>query len=411
MGGHHDMRTAVLALAITLAPIPPAATSVEEEGGETSAREFERELRRLACEFHVDCLGLKPMEECLGQPPADRLGCRFDPAAAQECLALWDGARCPDEVLEAPQYWHARWEEVFGTEDNPCAAVFFGCPDWWYADPELTLAPSSSREPLPEGVGMAITRTGIYVGEDLVVDLVETDSGRVVPEQSKKGALIVGLYDELQEVRDDLRDVLERRPDDPVYRVTVAADRSTPTRLMVEILYTVGQAGFTRYLFPVAGETGEATGGFPVGVVELRLPRIEPPGVREAPPESFEAAVYISGSGYEVAAMDLGSPMLDLLTGEPSVPTWTVPKSFRRSLPCPDGRCASSAAYDHSGLRDHLAAIQGGSPACEQAVLVPDPGIPWEVVVAAMDAIREVPGGGDSEPRILFPTPILGQPG
>ena len=62
MGGHHDMRTAVLALAITLAPIPPAATSVEEEGGETSAREFERELRRLACEFHVDCLGLKPMD-------------------------------------------------------------------------------------------------------------------------------------------------------------------------------------------------------------------------------------------------------------------------------------------------------------------------------------------------------------
>lgn len=77
-----------------------------------------------------------------------------------------------------------------------------------------------------------------------------------------------------------------------------------------------------------------------------------------------------------------------------------------QAVPCL-GACTPKT-YDVAGLTQALKAAQAQHPAERRVVIAPAPRVPYEVVVAAMDAARAYSVNGKLVP--LFPEPILTSP-
>jgi hypothetical protein len=114
-------------------------------------------------------------------------------------------------------------------------------------------------------------------------------------------------------------------------------------------------------------------------------------------------------------ASQLGTPVQDGPTGlqlsvhiEPAGYTvgWSEGEERKsQSLPCIDGSCLTPEAYDRAGLRSLAMQLKGQVPAETQGLLVPAPGVPFEAVIGAMDALR---AGPPPEDVPLFPDLVLG---
>lgn len=73
-----------------------------------------------------------------------------------------------------------------------------------------------------------------------------------------------------------------------------------------------------------------------------------------------------------------------------------------RSFPCGDG-CADPARWDTAGLRGLAQELKRTHMAEQQVVLTPGEGVPFELVIRAMDALRADPAG-----QPLFPDIVVG---
>jgi len=109
-------------------------------------------------------------------------------------------------------------------------------------------------QPHQEGINVTISRSQILVGENKILSLPgrESQAQTGVGAQFKRGGPqdlnIVPLGNALQAARKT--DVAIRRAkglDPSSSEAIIIADRSTPYRLLIEVLYTLGQSEFGKY--------------------------------------------------------------------------------------------------------------------------------------------------------------------
>lgn len=114
-------------------------------------------------------------------------------------------------------------------------------------DQNLSLAPSMTRMQMKQAVPITITKRVILVEGDAVASI---NNGKIDPaakRDGENGYYITPLVDMLQRVSNKERKVaeLQGRPFDS--ELMIIADRNTPYRLLTEILYSCGQAGYANY--------------------------------------------------------------------------------------------------------------------------------------------------------------------
>lgn len=149
-------------------------------------------------------------------------------------------------------------------------------------------------------------------------------------------------------------------------------------------------------------------------VIDSTLPAIGKPVETEEDPEEkpLNLQVMVTGEGFTVAG---NHPELkDMGAGEEG-------EDKGSSIPCLVAGCAYESdggegpeeAYNVAELRSLLGRIKDDKPEEQNVILVPDPGLPYEVLVLTMDATREDPesSGTDADVgcngRCLFPFVVI----
>ena len=136
-----------------------------------------------------------------------------------------------------------------------------------------------------------------------------------------------------------------------------------------------------------------------IAVIDSTLPAIgKPTEQQEEEEEKLNLSVAITDAGYTIlgAAGVLGNP-----EGEGA------------TVPCVRDGCASADAYDTARLTEMLGQIKDEFPKEENVILVPESNVPYEVLIATMDASREDPdtkvtvNGQSDVPRPLFPYVVI----
>lgn len=119
---------------------------------------------------------------------------------------------------------------------------------------DLTLPKSVIQtQPAQEGVRVTVSKSQILVGDDKVLDLPNNQSlaQSGVEARHKRGAnslYIVPLGNALQSARKIDRALREAKGLDPSSsEAIIIADNTTPYRLFVEVLFTLGQNEFGKY--------------------------------------------------------------------------------------------------------------------------------------------------------------------
>ncbi len=118
--------------------------------------------------------------------------------------------------------------------------------------------PSSfmAGDPADEGVVVLVSKTQILVGEEStpVVTLPSREQlaqSGIDPKHKRSGAndlFIVPLANSLQHARDIDKAVRAAKGLDPATsEAIIVADKTTPYRLLIEVLYTLGQSEFGKY--------------------------------------------------------------------------------------------------------------------------------------------------------------------
>ena len=108
-------------------------------------------------------------------------------------------------------------------------------------------------QPAQEGVRVTVSKTQVMVGDDKVLDLPNSQSlaQNGVEARYKRGAnslYIVPLGNALQSARKLDRALREAKGQDPSSsEAIIIADNTTPYRLFVEVLFTLGQNEFGKY--------------------------------------------------------------------------------------------------------------------------------------------------------------------
>jgi biopolymer transport protein ExbD len=107
-------------------------------------------------------------------------------------------------------------------------------------------------------------------------------------------------------------------------------------------------------------------------------------GTAEATGEQLGLAVRVAPDGFRVQWIEGG-------------------EGRERPLLCDPAPCADLAAWDGDGLRSMLLALKDAHPEERAVVLLPEPGVPFEAVVRAMDVARD-----DGAGQPLFPDLVVG---
>jgi biopolymer transport protein ExbD len=119
---------------------------------------------------------------------------------------------------------------------------------------DLTLPKSVIQsQPAQEGVRVTVSKSQVLVGDEKVLDLPNSQSlaQSGVEARYKRGAnslYIVPLGNALQEARKIDRALREAKGLDPTTsEAIIIADNTTPYRLFIEVLFTLGQNEFGKY--------------------------------------------------------------------------------------------------------------------------------------------------------------------
>jgi biopolymer transport protein ExbD len=122
--------------------------------------------------------------------------------------------------------------------------------------PELEIPRSVSLEEVEPALSITISASEIMVEGKQALSL---RNGQVDPSQKQGGSngfLVTPLLNELQQHRDRLKLISQSRSNKPFRgEVQIVADRRTPYRTLVEVLYTMGQAEFKAMRFVLLKQT------------------------------------------------------------------------------------------------------------------------------------------------------------
>jgi len=115
---------------------------------------------------------------------------------------------------------------------------------------ELQIPKSTSAEDVEPALSITMSASEIVVEGKQVLSL---RNGQVDPSQKQGGSngfLITPLLNVLQQHRDRLKLIAQSRTNKPFRgEVQIVADRRTPYRTLVEVLYTMGQSEFKAMRF------------------------------------------------------------------------------------------------------------------------------------------------------------------
>ena len=121
---------------------------------------------------------------------------------------------------------------------------------------ELAIPYSTSTVDMEDAVAVQISRSGIVVDGQLVVEL---RNGLVDPSQKQGGAngfLITRMNREMNRIRDLRKLIAASNPRRPFTgTVSIVADKRTPYRTLTEVIYTLGQSEFNSLRFVVNRQT------------------------------------------------------------------------------------------------------------------------------------------------------------
>jgi biopolymer transport protein ExbD len=111
-----------------------------------------------------------------------------------------------------------------------------------------------ASEPTQEGVRITISRSQLLVGDTAVLDLpgrqsqVQTGAGPKNKRGGPNDLFIVPLGSALADARKTDKAIRQAKGLDPTMsEAVIIADQSTPWRLFIEVLFTLGQSEFGRY--------------------------------------------------------------------------------------------------------------------------------------------------------------------
>jgi hypothetical protein len=151
-------------------------------------------------------------------------------------------------------------------------------------------------------------------------------------------------------------------------------------------------------------------------VIDSTLPAIGPPKEvedKEDEEEPLNLSVFITDKGFSVKG-SAGTLKNDSEEGEDQ--GLTIPCHLDGCLYDRDGEEGAAAAYNIEKLREVLTQVKEEYPDEQNVILVPEPGIPYEVLVLTMDGTRENPDEaanpddemkGQCKGRCLFPFVVI----
>ncbi len=114
-------------------------------------------------------------------------------------------------------------------------------------DQNLSLTPSQTRLAPKQAVGLTITKRVVLIEGEPVAPI---NNGKIDPalkRDGENGYYVTPIVDMLTRVSNRERKVAEMTGNKFEAELMVVADRHTPYRLLTEILYSCGQAGYSNY--------------------------------------------------------------------------------------------------------------------------------------------------------------------
>lgn len=135
-----------------------------------------------------------------------------------------------------------------------------------------------------------------------------------------------------------------------------------------------------------------------LAVIDSTLPAIgaPPTEAQEEEEDKLTLTVAVTNEGFTIAGAD--AVLGPRAEGEDAGPT----------VPCTRPGCPTVDSYDTTELVRLLNQIKDRYEDEENVILVPESDIPYEVLVATMDATREDPQTKvDGKPRLLFPYVVI----
>jgi biopolymer transport protein ExbD len=119
------------------------------------------------------------------------------------------------------------------------------------SSPDLLIPVSNSQLSPKDTMQITITRQAIIVGDTQVVTLKDGAVDKTQKKGGESSLYIQPLFDKLTDEVSKHKNIaqLRRKPFDGV--VTIVADRTTPYRLVTEVMYTAGQAQLTDFKFAI----------------------------------------------------------------------------------------------------------------------------------------------------------------
>ena len=242
----------------------------------------------------------------------------------------------------------------------------------------LTLPATTSLDVPPVAVTLAITRDEIWVDGELVLALEDG----VVADADRRGMLIRPLYDRLQRKAEQAQSLAASLAD-PAYafqgELLIMADQDHPWSLLLPVMYTGGQAQFSRVMF-----IGRAA--------DLQWPPRTGPAWQQG--ESPLAGVAIS----RPQPSDAAAPSATLAVEAEALRVLTHLDDAAQPLTIPcKGSCWSEDGLDIAALQQALLPIKEAAPASTRLIMVSAEDAPLSTLIRLIDGVRQ------SEGRVLFP--------
>lgn len=120
--------------------------------------------------------------------------------------------------------------------------------------PELQIPFSGSVSPVEESVAVTVTLNALLVNDKPVLRF---ENGQIPSSQVQNGYLIPPLAASLDQERERQEMVAQyNKAAEFKGLVTIIADRNIPFKLLTQIMYTIGQANFSKYKFATIKAAG-----------------------------------------------------------------------------------------------------------------------------------------------------------
>jgi hypothetical protein len=239
-------------------------------------------------------------------------------------------------------------------------------------DDDLELPTSTAERSVPPGLTVTVSKKAILVDGAVVAPITAGKVDVKLKGDGEHGYRITPLIDALERRAKVSREVAKRAGTSADLRLLFLADRTMPYRLFTEVVYSCGQAGYGSYELVVKGGQGGS-----LAAISFDVPKIST--VANAPPLTV---VFVKRNAFVFAAHRELLPELPKLA---------------------NGR------YDFEGLTARMTELAASPDGAGRplACVVAEATIPYETIIATVDAVRRSHDGRPLFPDIVFAAGVL----